>query len=217
MINDDNTEVLVSETNVFSTQDVGSYRFEVYTNVALFGETTECISERFFEVVRSEIAVVDSVEVDLNALGLDLIVNVVGNGSYEFALDDENAPYQDSNVFRNVDEGDHQIFVRDKNGCGTVTYDFIQSLQPDDFPKFFTPNNDGINDYWQLSPVNDNVPSLRVLYVFDRYGKLLSQINPDSIGWDGTYNGQPMPSSTYWYKAVSVFDREIQGYFALKR
>ncbi|CAN0596947.1 unnamed protein product, partial [Ectocarpus sp. 12 AP-2014] len=89
MINDDNTEVLVSETNVFSTQDVGSYRFEAYTNVALFGETTECISERFFEVVRSEIAVVDSVEVDLNALGLDLIVNVVGNGSYEFALDDE--------------------------------------------------------------------------------------------------------------------------------
>ncbi|CAN0600418.1 unnamed protein product, partial [Ectocarpus sp. 12 AP-2014] len=99
--------------------------------------------------------------------------------------------YQDSNVLRNVDEGDHQIFVRDKNRCGTVTYDFIQSLQPDDFPKFFTPNNDGINDYWQLSPVNENVPSLRVLYVFDRYGKLLSQINPDSIGWDGTYNGQP--------------------------
>lgn len=216
-INPDGTEELVSETNVFTTQDIGSYRYEAFISVSILGEITECASITEFQVVRSEVAVVDSVEVDLNALGLDLIVNVIGNGSYDYALDDENGPYQDSNVFRNVDEGDHQIFVRDKNGCGTITYDFIQSLQPDDFPRFFTPNNDGINDYWQLSPVNDNIPSLRVLYVFDRYGKLLSQINPDSIGWDGTYNGQPMPSSTYWYKAVSVFDREIQGYFALKR
>ena len=216
-INTDSTEELVSETNVFITQDIGSYRYEAYITVSILGEITECASITEFQVVRSEVALVESVEVAINALGLDLIVNVSGNGSYDYALDDENGPYQDSNVFRNVSEGDHQIFVKDKNGCGTVTYDFTQSLKPDDFPKFFTPNNDGINDYWQLSPVNDNVPSLRALYIFDRYGNLLSQINPDSIGWDGTYKGRPMPSSTYWFKAVSVFDREIQGYFALKR
>lgn len=216
-INDDNTEESVSETNVFSTQDVGLYRYEAYTNVSLFGETTECISERFFEVVRSEAAVVESVEADITISGLDLTINVIGNGDYEFALDDQTGPYQDSNVFRNVSEGDHQIFVRDKNGCGTISYEVIQTLRQDDFPKFFTPNNDGINDYWQLSPLNDNVPSLKALYIFDRYGKLLSQINPESSGWDGTYNGRPMPSSTYWFMAVSIYDRAIQGYFALKR
>lgn len=216
-INTDGTEELISETNVFSTQDLGSYRYEAYIMVSIFGEITECAGITEFQVVPSEIAVVDGVEVDINALGLDMIVNVVGSGSYDFALDDENGPYQDSNVFRNVAEGDHLIFVRDKNGCGTITYEFIQTLRPDDFPKFFTPNNDGINDYWQLSPLNDNVPSLRALYVFDRYGKLLSQVNPESYGWDGTYKGQPMPSSTYWFKAISVYDRAIQGYFALKR
>ncbi len=216
-INDDNTEILVSETNVFSTQDVGSYRYEAYTNVSLFGETTECISERFFEVVRSDVPAVDSVEANITIAGLDLTINVIGNGDYEFALDDETGPYQDSNVFTNVSEGDHQIFVRDKNGCGTISYEFIQTLRQDDFPKFFTPNNDGINDYWQLSPLNDNIPSLKVLYVFDRYGNLLAQVNPDSIGWDGNYNGRPMPSSTYWFKAVSIYDKYIQGYFALKR
>jgi gliding motility-associated-like protein len=216
-INTDGTEELVSETNVFTTQDIGSYRYEAYISVAILGEITECASIREFQVVRSDVGVVDSVETEINALGLDLTVNVIGNGSYEYALDDETGPYQDSNVFRNVSEGNHLIYIRDKNGCGTITYEFVQTLRPDDFPKFFTPNNDGINDYWQLSPLNDNVPSIRALYVFDRYGKLLSQINPDSIGWDGTYNGRPMPSSTYWFKAVSVFDREIQGYFSLKR
>lgn len=216
-INSDGTEELVSETNVFTTRDLGSYRYEAYISVSILGEITECASITEFQVVRSNAGVVDSVESEVTALGLDLTVNVIGNGSYAYALDDENGPYQDSNVFRNVTEGDHLIFVRDKNGCGTITYEFIQTLRPDDFPKFFTPNNDGINDYWQLSPINDNVPSLRALYIFDRYGNLLSQINPESSGWDGTYNGRPMPSSTYWFKAVSVFDREIQGYFALKR
>lgn len=216
-INPDGTEELVSETNIFITQEIGSYRYEAYTNVSLFGETTECLSIAAFEVVRSEEAVVETVEVDVTASGLDLTVIVIGSGNYEYALDDETGIYQDSNVFRNVSEGDHQIFVRDKNGCGTISYEFIQTLRPDDFPKFFTPNNDGINDYWQLSPLNDNVPSLQALYIFDRYGNLLSQINPESTGWDGTYKGRPMPSSTYWFKAVSIYDRAIQGYFALKR
>lgn len=216
-INDDNTEEIVSDTNVFTTEEIGFYRYEAYINVAIFGETTECTSVAAFEVVRSEPAEVNSVEVDVTASGLDLTVTVVGSGIYEYALDDENGPFQDSAVFRNVSEGDHQIFVRDRAGCGTISYDFIQTLKQDDFPKFFTPNNDGINDFWQLSPLNDNVPSLRALYIFDRYGNLLSQINPESTGWDGTYKGRPMPSSTYWYKAVSVFNREIKGYFALKR
>ncbi|MFD0798553.1 T9SS type B sorting domain-containing protein [Maribacter chungangensis] len=216
-INDDTTEQIVSETNVFNTREIGLYRYEAYINVAIFGETTECISIAEFQVVRSNVAKVDTVEVVVNASGIDLTIIVIGNGDYEYALGDETGTYQDSNVFSNVEEGDHQIFIRDKNGCGAITYDFIQTLSSDDFPKFFTPNNDGINDYWQLSPINDNVPSLKALFIFDRYGKLLTQINPESVGWDGTYKGKPMPSSTYWFKAVSVYDKAIQGYFALKR
>ncbi len=216
-INEDGTEELISETNVFTTQNIGPYRYEAYIAVSIFGELTECTSISQFQVVRSAAGVVDGIETEITAIGLDVTVNVIGSGNYEYALEDVDGPYQNSNVFRNVAEGDHLIFIRDKNGCGTVTYEFIQTLRPNDFPKFFTPNNDGINDYWQLSPINDNIPSLRALYVFDRYGRFLAQINPESIGWDGTYNGQPMPSSTYWFKAVSVYGRPIQGYFALKR
>lgn len=216
-INKDATEELLSETNIFTTQDIGSYRYEAYINVRILGETTECLSVADFEVVRSEEAVVDSVEVDITDSGLDLTIIVTGNGNYEYVLDNETETYQDSNVFRNVSEGDHLIFVRDKNGCGTITYDFIQTLRQEDFPQFFTPNSDGINDYWQLSPINANIPSLEALLVFDRYGNLLSQINLESRGWDGTYNGKPMPSSTYWFKAISIYDKTIQGYFALKR
>jgi gliding motility-associated-like protein len=56
-----------------------------------------------------------------------------------------------------------------------------------------------------------------VIRIFDRYGKLLKQIFPNSNGWDGTFNGQALPSDDYWYTVVLEDGREIKGHFALKR
>jgi gliding motility-associated-like protein len=36
-------------------------------------------------------------------------------------------------------------------------------------------------------------------YMFSIYGKLLKQLYPNGPGWDGTYNGQPMPADDYWF------------------
>ncbi|KAF2518822.1 T9SS type B sorting domain-containing protein, partial [Flavobacterium salilacus subsp. salilacus] len=37
------------------------------------------------------------------------------------------------------------------------------------------------------------------IYIFDRYGKLIKQISSQSEGWDGTYNGSPLPADDYWF------------------
>ncbi|MBC8757723.1 T9SS type B sorting domain-containing protein, partial [Kordia sp. YSTF-M3] len=60
------------------------------------------------------------------------------------------------------------------------------------------------------------------IYIFDRYGKLLKQISPAGQGWDGTYNGTPMPSADYWFRVeyVDPFDgnlKEFINHFTLKR
>jgi gliding motility-associated-like protein len=83
-------------------------------------------------------------------------------------------------------------------------------------PKFFTPNNDGYNDYWTVKGMI-SYPTAE-LRIFDRYGKLLKELRPNSIGWDGTFNGQPLPASDYWF----VFKLEAntpdkRGHFSLKR
>ena len=83
---------------------------------------------------------------------------------------------------------------------------------------FFTPNNDGFHDTWNIIGVN-NDPST-IIYIFDRFGKLLKQINPSGAGWDGTYNGQPLPSSDYWFKVEYIENdvpKSFGGHFALKR
>ncbi|RZJ63388.1 MAG: T9SS type B sorting domain-containing protein, partial [Flavobacterium sp.] len=62
-------------------------------------------------------------------------------------------------------------------------------------------------------------------YIFDRYGKLIKQIAPNKEGqdgWDGTYNGHPMPSTDYWF-TIEYPDpntggmKEFKAHFSLKR
>jgi len=49
-----------------------------------------------------------------------------------------------------------------------------------------------------------NIPALRSpqgveIFIFDRYGKLLNSFSGQSNGWNGNYNGKPMPSDDYWF------------------
>ncbi|WP_445711803.1 T9SS type B sorting domain-containing protein [Flavobacterium sp.] len=52
---------------------------------------------------------------------------------------------------------------------------------------------------------------------FDRYGKLLKQISPLGSGWDGVFNGKPLPSSDYWYAITLENGKTVKGHFTLKR
>jgi gliding motility-associated-like protein len=135
-----------------------------------------------------------------------------GNGTYLFALDD--GALQTSNVFENVALGEHTVSVTDTNGCTNllpVTLNIIG------YPTYFTPNGDGIHDTWNIVGL-ENQPTAKV-YVFDRYGKLIKQINSKSSGWDGTYNGTPMPSADYWFTIdyLELGAKEFKANFSLKR
>ncbi|CAH8283281.1 gliding motility-associated-like protein [Mariniflexile fucanivorans] len=81
-------------------------------------------------------------------------------------------------------------------------------------PKFFTPNNDNTNDYW-IVPNTLNLVSR--VFIYDRYGKLLKQLDDFSTGWDGTFNGNPMPTNDYWYLIVYKNGMKFRGHFSLVR
>jgi gliding motility-associated-like protein len=52
---------------------------------------------------------------------------------------------------------------------------------------FFTPNEDSINDLWTIKNL-DLFPQATIT-IFNRYGKLLKEMSPTSMGWNGTFNG----------------------------
>ncbi len=87
-----------------------------------------------------------------------------------------------------------------------------------EFPKFFTPNGDGFNDFWQLVPLPESTDiNISYIHIFNRYGLLIKQLDPNAQGWDGTFNGRPLPASDYWFRAVDTSNNMFQGHFSLKR
>ncbi|WGK64519.1 T9SS type B sorting domain-containing protein [Croceiramulus getboli] len=207
-------EVLLSSEEDVLLSQPGRYRIEAVNFVPLSdGSSYSCSSSQFFEVSLSSIATITNVTILNQAVGSQIQIAVEGEGDYEYALAID-GPYQDSPIFNNVDINATTVFVRDRLGCGIAQRTLGQT---DGFPSYFTPNGDGINDYWQLRGLASVGEEVRYIRIFDRYGKLLKQISPLSPGWDGTAGGQRMPSSTYWFQAVTISNTEITGYFALKR
>lgn len=212
------TEVLISESADFAITEEGRYRYEAYNVLPQSATAAECTTSHEFLAVLSESATITTIGVSRQPDGLQITVEASGAGDYEYALDSQDGPFQGSNIFTAIPSGDHTVYVRDKNGCGISSRPVERELTISDFPKFFTPNGDGINDYWQLQPATINkIINLEYLQVFDRYGTLLAQVSPNSPGWDGNFNGRPLPSTVYWFKAQDNYKNIIKGYFMLKR
>lgn len=131
-------------------------------------------------------------------------INVLGDGDYEYALN--GGEFQDDPTFLDVPPGANSVAINDKNGCGVTTEFPIYVLG---YPRFFTPNGDGLNERWNLKGIDPSLGFDYELYIFDRFGKLLKQMDQTSNGWDGTYNGKPLPSSDYWFRVQ--FNRDING------
>jgi len=53
--------------------------------------------------------------------------------------------------------------------------------------------------------------------IFDRYGKLIISLDPESDGWDGTYNGAKLPSTDYWFVVTRANGQVHKGHFSMKR
>ncbi|RZJ67112.1 MAG: T9SS type B sorting domain-containing protein [Flavobacterium sp.] len=183
-----------------------------YTVIAV-SNATGCVSMPVTVTVEgSEPAVVSYTTSDNFSDNMTVTVTAVGTGDYEYLLD--NGIWQDSNVFENVSSGIHTVTVRDKNGCGSAS----ASALVVNYPHYFTPNADGVHDTWNIVDLHDQLNS--DITIFDRYGKLITKIKPSGSGWDGTYNGKPMPSTDYWFSVNYTEDgesKEFRAHFSMKR
>ncbi|WP_441764045.1 T9SS type B sorting domain-containing protein [Flavobacterium sp. W21_SRS_FM7] len=195
-----------STSSTLQVNAIGDYTVEVMNH-------SGCSRLRTVKVTASDIAQLSTIEItDLSDTNSVRVI-VTGQGNYEYGIDTISGPYQDSNFFDNLAAGIHEIYINDKNGCGIVQ----KTIAILGVPKFFTPNNDGSNDYWNVKGVNTTSNAKSLIHIFDRYGKLIKQINPMSIGWDGTFNGIPLPADDYWYTVKLEDGREAKGHFSLKR
>jgi gliding motility-associated-like protein len=195
---------IISDTFEANLVDAGNYNLTI-------GQTKNgvyCENNYSFELIRSELPSISNI--DYKELSDDNYIQVLasGDGDFEYSIDGIN--YQNSNTFNNILGGIYTVSVRDKLGCGEDS----ENVTIIDYPKYFTPNNDGLNDTWQIKGITD-YPNAKI-FIYDRYGKLLKQINPNSIGWDGTFRGEKQMATDYWFTVKLDETNEFKGHFSLK-
>ena len=143
---------------------------------------------------------------------ITVIPNSPGNYLYQLDL----GAQQTSNIFQDVSAGLHSIQVVDAISCSnTVIKEGILII---DYPKFFTPNDDGFTDTWNISGLQSQ--SLAKIFIYDRFGKLIKQISPSQTGWDGAYNNRPLPADDYWFVVEYEYNNsflQFSSHFSLKR
>lgn len=181
------------------------------TYIVTLTNSNNCSKTKTFTVTTSGIATINDVIINDFSDNNTITVDYSGLGVYEFSLDGTN--YQSSAIFNNLNEGEYTVFVRDTKGCGEVSKSFYIL----DYPKFFTPNGDGTNDFWRIKNLNKRNLQNSTIDIFDRYGKLVFQINPRNQVWDGNFNGYALPSSDYWFVIQLTDGKIVKGHFTLKR
>jgi gliding motility-associated-like protein len=129
--------------------------------------------------------------------------------TYEYSLEGSN--YQASPLFTNLEANSYVGYIRDSSTCKYSENPFVIL----DYPHFFTPNGDGINDEWKIKNLTTNYPGATIS-IINRYGKLLKQIK-DGESWDGTFNKFLLPADDYWFIIDLKNGEIVKGHFSLKR
>jgi gliding motility-associated-like protein len=189
----------------------------VYTLTATAqGGGISCQTVRSVEVRISEPPGIADILIEDLQVSNRVTIQTEAPGDYLYALDA--GSFQASPVFEEVTAGMHQVYVRDLQGCGQVA----ETIVVVGYRAFFSPNGDGVNDTWRIEGLE--YLSDPQIFIFDRYGKLLKQLDQTSPGWDGTFNGQMLPATDYWFRITfidprgeRVEARYLSSHFALKR
>lgn len=175
-----------------------------------------CETVRTVSVTISDLPVISSIDIEDMSVNNTVTINTENSGEYEFSLD--GGVFQSSNVFEGVAPGVHAVTLRDPLGCGEVEEEIVVV----GFLSVFSPNGDVLNETWQIEGLSTlNSP---IVTIYDRYGKLIKQMTEFDPGWDGSFNGKPLPSTDYWFKLSYVdengnrtYAKYLQSHFSLRR
>ena len=201
-----NSEITVSQSGVYSV---------TATNINTGCEITGSVNVSEVVAPSFDVQIISQAFSQTAAIEITLL-NASEN--IEFQLNDGDwislSPGQTTLILNTQNFGTQIIRARDSGGCGIVE----RTITVIDYPDFFTPNADGINDTWNI----DLDQPGSSLHIFDRYGKLLKELKPGGIGWDGTFNGKPMPAQSYWFRIdyiepLTGQPKTFRSHFVLKR
>lgn len=108
-----------------------------------------------------------------------------------------------------IQEGENVFTLNGSNGGNCINKKSVvihgENCCEIGIPNAFTPNGDGLNDYFQI--ITPGNPSYFSLMIYDRYGAKVFMSNKSTVYWDGTYNGELVNMGVYYY----ILETECNG------
>lgn len=187
-------------TQVIEISNLGNYWVDL-----TFGNG--CTFRKEFTVVSGEAPIIANVEAGQNSF---TITAEEGTPPYQYS--NGGFIYQDSNVISNLNAGTYYLYVRDSEGCVSN----VELGVLFEWATLFTPNGDGINDYFVIP--NVDVYQGSDIKIYDRGGALVykGSITTNEV-WDGKdMSGNKVPSQDYWYIINLTDGRKFTGHITVK-
>ena len=202
---------------IITPTDTGTYTVFVTVN------NCQSVYETFVELHPNPvISVIPDTSV---ALGASIQLWASGGISYEW----QPADYLDNAMiamptFQSSVAGSYSYDVITFNlfGCQDAAKTVV-TVDPNLEPAFnivnlFTPNGDGVNDYWSLDFLTDPATGSYTLQIMSRGGMEVLNTQNYQNDWYGTFQGKDLPDGTYWYIIyLESIDKTIKGPVTIKR
>ena len=144
---------------------------------------------------------------DIIQLGLEVKNNGAGNASYNWTpslgLSCSDCLAPQASPFTTTD---YVITASTDSGCKASTQISITVIPQHQLyvPNAFTPNNDGVNDYWEAFG-NKKTWLYCSAEVYDRWGEKVFESTDINFQWDGKYRGEFVLPGEYVYVFKVVF------------
>jgi gliding motility-associated-like protein len=183
-------------TESIDVSNEGTYTVEVSNG--------SCTVTKTIVLSQIDSPIIGSVESD----GRDVIITTSNSGDFLYSLN--GTTFQSSNIFKTIEGGLYTIYVKHRDCDEVITTNHIHFY----IPKFFTPNGDRVNDTFNLKGIE--FYSTSSVSIFNRYGKLLKNATNTAFTWNGSFNGEQLPTDDYWYVIV-IDGQKFTGHFTLKR
>ncbi|MFL9844318.1 T9SS type B sorting domain-containing protein [Flavobacterium rhizosphaerae] len=208
-------EDALNHTNPVETSYLNTIPYQTQTIWAKIDNTEGCFAENITTFTVGIIPLKDMnhsfkiTDFKEHGNSIEVIMEEQGENLFEYSMD--GALFTASPYFGDLDPGVYTVYIRSTDLCKTISEEVVIL----DYPKFFTPNLDGIHEYWNIYYIS-HFPNARIS-IFDRYGKLVNSYFGYEMGWDGYYNGKSLPSTDYWFRLDFDSGRAVKGHFSLVR
>ena len=200
---------MATSINSFTNLTEGVYDLRVIDRFGCSFETTATISAAtpFTIDLGPDQSILLGEEVSFNLNATDVVAEYLWT-----PLPADCAPDCQTSSFVPTQSATYNLVATSDNGC--VAQDSVaievRIIRQVYVPNAFSPNLDGVNDFFSPIVITPNVQQVRSFQVFNRWGGLVyEQANflPTGIseGWDGTHKGRPAQNGVYTYQAEIEF------------